>query len=104
MEKEELNNPEFEGMTMKEKKKALAHKKRLEHLAIEDRISHLERFENEDKNHKFNVTLNNIIVFKELNKFDGPIKDRKVTDKRWIYPLVVLLTIFILHGFSGKNK
>jgi hypothetical protein len=96
MEKDELNNPEFKDMTMKEKKKALAHKKRQEKLAVEDRISHLERFEKEDKMNKINV------VFNALEDFVGPLKDREPTDKKWIWPLAILVGIFILHGFTGN--
>ena len=96
MEKDELNDPAFKGMTMKEKKKALAHRKRQEKLAVEDRISHLERFENEDKKNEFNV------VFNALEDFDGPVKERKRTDKRWIWPVAFCVVFFLAHGFAGN--
>jgi hypothetical protein len=96
MEKDELNDPTLEGLTMKEKRHAIAHRKRQEKLAVEDRISHLERFENEDKKNEFNV------VFNALENFTGPVKDRERTDKKWIYPVAILIAIFLAHGFSGK--
>ena len=50
-----MDDPSLKDMTEKEKRKVIAQRKRIEKLAVEDRISHLERFENEDKKHKHNV-------------------------------------------------
>jgi len=91
-----MNDPSLAGLSDKKKKLAIETKKRQEKLAVEDRISHLERFENEEKNHELNV------VFPALEDFVGPTKDRQKTDKRWLYPLGVLVLIFLAHGFSGK--
>ena len=92
-----MNDPAFANLSEKKKKLALETRKRQEKLAVEDRISHLERFENEEKVHEFNV------VFPALEDFEGPTKDRQKTDKRWLYPLGILVLIFIAHGFSCKG-
>lgn len=65
-------------------------------MAVEDRISHLERFQNEDKKHEHNV------VFTALEDFVGPLKDRERTDKKWIWPVAIMIAIFLAHGFSCK--
>jgi hypothetical protein len=84
------------GLTEGKKKKAIETKKRQEKLAVEDRISHLERFENEEKQHELNV------YFPALEDFTGPTKERQKTDPKWIYPLAILVLIFLAHGFSCK--
>jgi len=91
-----MNDPSLKGMTDKEKKHAIAHRKRQEKLAVEDRISHLQRFENEDDKNELNV------VFNALENFVGPLKDRMRTDKKWVYPIGILVSIFLIHGFVGK--
>jgi hypothetical protein len=95
MEQEQLNDPTLKGTTDKEKKEEIAKRNRQGKLAVEDRISHLERFENEDKNNPFNV------VFSALEDFTGPVKERTITDKKWMYPVAVLFLIFVAHGFSS---
>lgn len=91
-----MNDPTLKGKNLKEKKKELQKRKRLEKLAIEDRISHLERMEKEDKEDPLNV------FFTALERFTGPLKDRKRTNKRWVYPALGLILFFIIHGFTCK--
>lgn len=65
-----MNDPTLAGLSDRKKKKIIETRKRQEKLAVEDRISHLERFENEEKNHELNV------LFPALEDFSGPTKDR----------------------------
>lgn len=97
MKEQELSDPTLKGKTVKEKKKELQKRKRLEKLAIEDRISHLERMEKEDQEDPLNL------VFTALERFTGPLKDRKRTNKRWIYPALCLIGFFVIHGFTCKS-
>ena len=98
MQKKELDDPRFAGMTDKEKIAALARQKRQEKMAVEDKISHLERFEKEEKDNPANQ------VVSALEDFTGPVKERTRTDKNWIYPMIGVLAFLIAHGVSGNSN
>lgn len=65
-------------------------------MAIEDRISHLERMEKEEKDDPLNA------VFSAREAFTGPLKDRKRTEKRWNWVILCLTGLFFIHGFTCK--
>lgn len=94
MKEQELNDPTLKGKTVKEKKRELEKRKNIEKLAIEDRISHLERMEKEDEKDPLNA------VFQARENFKGPLKDRKRTNKRWLWVVLCLTGFFIIHGFT----
>lgn len=98
MKEHELNDPTLKGKTDAEKKKELERRKRLEKLAIEDRISHLERMENEDQKDPLNV------LFPAREGFTGPLKDRKRTDKKWTWVILIMVAFFVVHGFTCKTS
>lgn len=91
-----LNDPSLKGLTDKEKRKILSKRQREEKLAKEDRISHLERMEKEDEEAELNDPFN------AIENFTGPPKkDKVMTDKKWIWPMLIIIGIFVIQGVIG---
>jgi len=92
-----FNDPKLKGLSDKEKRKIINKRRRLEKLAKEDRISHLERMEKENEESDLNDPFN------AIENFSGPPKkDKVMTDKKWLWPLFAVLGLFIIQGVIGK--
>lgn len=76
----------------KERKKIIAERKRLARLGANDKLSRLEKIEEEQRSHKLNEE------FKAFEGFEGPVKKREPTDKWWTISFFVILVFLIVHG------
>ena len=98
IELRELQHESLKDLSMKERKRVLEKRRRAEKLAVSDRISHLERLENEDEADKLNVP------YPALDNFTGPLPRMVRSDKRWIWGIITLLGLFTIYGIFGKPK
>ena len=81
----------LEHLDEKERKKEIAKRKRMARLAHSDKLSRLEKIEEEQKKSNFNDK------FSPPEEFDGPIKKRKATDKWWLAAILISVLFLLVH-------